>query len=51
MTLIFRGREVSHPEIGRAQLEKLAQLVAEAGTVERPPVLEGKRMTLLLTPK
>jgi translation initiation factor IF-3 len=51
VTLIFRGREVSHPEIGRAQLEKLAQLVSEAGTVERPPVLEGKRMTLLLTPK
>jgi len=51
VTLIFRGREVSHPEIGRAQLEKLAQLVSEAGSVERPPVLEGKRMTLLLTPK
>ena len=51
VTLIFRGREVSHPEIGRAQLEKLAQQVAEVGTVERPPVLEGKRMTLLLAPK
>lgn len=51
VTLIFRGREVSHPEIGRAQLEKLAQQVAEVGSVERPPVLEGKRMTLLLTPK
>src|SRR5688572_24835707 len=43
VTLIFRGCEVSHPEIGRAQLEKLAQLVSEAGAVERPPVLEGKR--------
>lgn len=51
VTLIFRGREVSHPEIGRAQLEKLTQAVSEVSVVERPPVLEGKRMTVLLAPK
>jgi translation initiation factor IF-3 len=51
VTLIFRGREVSHPEIGKAQLEKLTQAVAEVSVVERPPVLEGKRMTVLLSPK
>jgi translation initiation factor IF-3 len=51
VTLIFRGREMSHPEIGRAQLEKLTQAVADVGVVERPPVMEGRRMTLLLTPK
>lgn len=51
VTLIFRGRETTHPEIGRGQLEKLALAVAEAGVVERPPVLEGRRMTLLLAPK
>jgi len=51
VTLIFRGREMSHPEIGRAQLEKLTQALADVGVVERPPVMEGRRMTLLLTPK
>lgn len=51
VTLIFRGREVTHPEIGKAQLEKLAQAVSDVAVVERPPVLEGKRMTMLLSPK
>jgi translation initiation factor IF-3 len=51
VTLIFRGREVSHPEIGKAQLEKLTTAVSDVGVVERPPVLEGKRMTVLLAPK
>jgi translation initiation factor IF-3 len=51
VTLIFRGREVSHPEIGKAQLEKLTSAVSDVGVVERPPVLEGKRMTVLLAPK
>jgi len=51
VTLIFRGREMAHPEIGKAQLEKLSQAVADVGTVERPPAMEGRRMTLLLTPK
>jgi translation initiation factor IF-3 len=51
VTLIFRGRETSHPEIGRAQLEKLTQAVSDVAVVERPPMLEGRRMTVLLAPK
>ena len=51
VTLIFRGREVTHPEIGRAQMEKLAQAVSDFGTVERAPAIDGRRMTMLLTPK
>ena len=51
VTLIFRGREMSHPEIGRGQLEKLTQALSDVSVVERPPVMEGRRMTLLLTPK
>jgi len=51
VTLIFRGREMSHPEIGKAQLDKLSQALADIGVVERPPVMEGRRMTLLLAPK
>ncbi len=51
VTLIFRGREMAHPEIGRAQLEKLAEAVSDVGVVERPPQLDGRRMTMLLAPK
>jgi translation initiation factor IF-3 len=51
VTLIFRGREMSHPEIGRAQLERLTSAVSDVAVVERPPIMEGKRMTLLLAPK
>lgn len=51
VTLIFRGREMSHPEIGRGQLEKLTQALSDVAVVERPPVMEGRRMTLLLSPK
>lgn len=50
-TLIFRGREASHAEIGRALLDKLATGVSEIGQVERPPLLEGRRMSMLLAPK
>jgi translation initiation factor IF-3 len=51
VTLIFRGRETAHPEIGRAQMDRLAQGASAAGVVERPPVMEGRRMTMLLAPK
>jgi translation initiation factor IF-3 len=51
ITLIFRGRELAHPEIGKAQLDKLTTALADVGVVERPPSLEGRRMTLLLAPK
>ena len=51
VTLIFRGREMSHPEIGKAQLDKLTSALSDVGVVERPPVMEGRRMTLLLAPK
>jgi len=51
VTLIFRGREMSHPEIGKAQLERLVASLQDVAVVERPPVMEGRRMTLLLAPK
>lgn len=51
LILQFRGREMSHPEIGKAQMEKLTQAVADIAAVERPPAMEGRRMTMLLTPK
>ena len=40
----FRGRELTHPEIGRALLEKFTERIKDHGAVERSPLLEGKSM-------
>ncbi|MGZ6314231.1 MAG: translation initiation factor IF-3 [Candidatus Limnocylindrales bacterium] len=40
----FRGRELTHPQIGRDLLDKFADQIKEHGVVERPPMLEGKSM-------
>ncbi len=49
VTVQFRGREVSHAYIGRDLLNRFAELVSEYGTVDRPPVLEGRSMSMVLT--
>ena len=46
----FRGREVSHSEIGYTLLDKFAEQLKEAGTVERPAKLEGRNMIMFLAP-
>lgn len=46
----FRGREVSHSEIGYTLLNKFAEQAKEAGTVEKPAKLEGRNMTMFLAP-
>ncbi len=51
VTVIFRSREASHPEIGRAQLQRLAEGTSEVAVVEQSPTLEGRRMTMLLAPR
>jgi translation initiation factor IF-3 len=48
VTVRFRGRELSHPELGRTLLERFAKQVEEHGTIERMPVLEGKSMFIVL---
>ncbi len=52
VTVIFRSREFTHPELARASLERMAEIVKEAGIgkVERAPLMEGRTMTLLLAP-
>src|SRR4051812_46383429 len=50
ITIMFRGREVTHPERGTALLEKLAEDVQELGVVEQRPVQDGRNMTMLLGP-
>ena len=48
VTVRFRGRELSHPELGRVLLEKFSKQVEEHGIIERQPVLEGKSMFIVL---
>ena len=47
---MFRGREQTHPERGEMLLMRLAEDVAELGTVEQAPQQDGRNMTMLLAP-
>lgn len=46
----FRGREVSHSEIGFTLLDRFAEQCKEAGTVDKPAKLEGRNMVMFLSP-
>jgi translation initiation factor IF-3 len=46
VTVRFRGRELTHPELGRNMLSKFTERIKEHGTPERAPLLEGKSMHL-----
>jgi translation initiation factor IF-3 len=48
VTVRFRGRELSHPELGRGLLERFSKQVEAHATIERQPVLEGKSMFIVL---
>ena len=51
VTLMFRGRQIAHPEIGRAVVERVGQELADIAKVESDAKMEGKSMTMILTPK
>ena len=51
VTVIFRGREMQHQEEGRKVLDTVMEKLADVGKVERPPTMDGKRMSVLLSPK
>ena len=48
VTIMFRGREVTHPELGKALCVKLAEFCKAEATVEREPKLEGRNMIMIL---
>jgi translation initiation factor IF-3 len=50
VTLLFRGREMAHPQIGRTILENVAEQVRSLGQVERMPLMEGRTMTMIISP-
>lgn len=51
VTIMFRGRELSHPEMGEVLLNKMAAQLKEMAVVERQPKLEGKNMIMIVAPK
>jgi translation initiation factor IF-3 len=50
VTIMFRGREQSHPERGRDLLMRLAEDVKEIGQIESPPLQDGRNMVMVLGP-
>ncbi len=50
ITVMFRGREVAYVDNGRKILSRLTEFVKDVGTVESPPKLEGKRLTMVIAP-
>ncbi len=51
VTVMFRGRELSHPELGNVILNKMSEALGDTVNVERTAKLEGKNMTMILSPK
>jgi len=51
VTMMFRGRQVAHPELGQAVLDRVAQQLGDVGKIESAGRLEGKSMTMILAPK
>jgi translation initiation factor IF-3 len=50
VTIMFRGREQTHPERGEALLMRLAEDVSDLGQIEQHPQQDGRNMTMLLAP-
>jgi translation initiation factor IF-3 len=50
VTIMFRGREMTHTELGLNLLNRLAEDVIEIATVEARPRLDGRNMTMVLNP-
>lgn len=51
VSLFFRGREMAHQELGRRILDRLIAESVQYGNVERPPILEGRTISMILGPK
>jgi translation initiation factor IF-3 len=50
ITIMFRGREVTHPERGTALLDRLAGELSDIAVIEQTPLQDGRNMTMLLAP-
>lgn len=50
VTIMFRGREVTHPELGWKLLQRMAKELEDISAMERQPAMEGRRMNIILNP-
>ncbi len=51
VTVQFKSREITHPEFVRRSLDRIAEATAELASIEKHPSIEGRTMTMILTPK
>jgi translation initiation factor IF-3 len=51
VTVRFRGRQITHPDIAAEILKNFAEKVAEVGIIEKAPQMDGRNMLMILTPK
>jgi translation initiation factor IF-3 len=51
VSILFRGREMAHTELGRVLLDRMAEMVKDVGVIEQAPKLEGRNMTMIIAPK
>ncbi len=51
LVVIFRGREIVHPETGQAVLKRVVEVTADIANVEQMPMMEGRRMLMVIAPK
>ena len=51
LTIMFRGREVFHPELGKKILDRVAETIGDAAKIEAEPRLDGRNMTMVLAPQ
>ncbi len=51
VSVFFRGRQITHPELGTQMLRRVAEKVQDIGTLESEPKLEGRYMSMLVTPR
>lgn len=49
VSVTFRGREMAHPELGRTLLEQIVQELKTSATIERPPIMEGKMISMIVS--
>jgi translation initiation factor IF-3 len=51
LVVIFRGREIVHPETGQAVLKRVVEVTTDIATVEQTPMMEGRRMLMVIAPR
>ena len=50
VSVLFRGREITHPELGLKLLQRMSELVTDVASLERQPAMYGRRMIMILAP-